>query len=628
MTLYLTLKNQSKSAFCLIALGLFFSACGPAMRPQGAALKADQAVAPTGGSNLGGKEYTFLNLSPAVQQIQNSIKKTPETIAFSQKILNVDFKWSNKTLTIVITWLDQIETETFVGTNTNISTKETTSFKLNSKKSSSSLYLEAQCDNNQCDNISVFVKSKTDQKTLTGILLQKESRILTVKASRFVNQDRLSSKGQDFYRDYQQGKEVEVRSFSVLNGASKYKVLNISDKENEAPEVILEGELVSPDGDKVPVINSNSTLQSMGSTYNVGQDDQGSLLLLQEDKGNASIETEGSNSQNNKPQDKQKLAIEIAAPVKIKQKEQTKEKNKEKPLDTSNTPQAKTMQENPCDVDVSSVSSPQVKSILTEYIGYCDQKEVQKVRNEILKNLTSNIYRALDLHHGALSEGPRPDIYTQFRSMLEKVSEAELPWVLAASLTSVESAFKRTAFGSKGELGVWQIMPATGREYGLKVTGKVATDERADVAKSSVAMSKFLNDLLQKWSRQDPVTGEWKTNTPMVLASYNMGANGAQKASDHAENCIQGNKDSRCLSNKYKPLTADDLAALSEDFFVITKFTKKISNGTKEYVPKILAIGQLLLNPEKLGVSVNASSKMKQNYPYLSKAEDISLLAN
>lgn len=67
-----------------------------------------------------------------------------------------------------------------------------------------------------------------------------------------------------------------------------------------------------------------------------------------------------------------------------------------------------------------------------------------------------------------------------------------------------------------GAAGFWQLMKATGQEYGLEVNDEV--DERYDVRKSTAAACKYLNEAHDKY-------GSWT----LAAASYNMGMNGVDK---------------------------------------------------------------------------------------------------
>jgi membrane-bound lytic murein transglycosylase D len=86
-----------------------------------------------------------------------------------------------------------------------------------------------------------------------------------------------------------------------------------------------------------------------------------------------------------------------------------------------------------------------------------------------------------------------------------------------ACLPLVESAFEPQAVSPAGAAGLWQLMPATARRYGLTVTNEV--DERFDVQKSTAAAAAYLASLFKLF-------GDW----PLALAAYNCGEGAMQKA--------------------------------------------------------------------------------------------------
>jgi membrane-bound lytic murein transglycosylase D len=84
-------------------------------------------------------------------------------------------------------------------------------------------------------------------------------------------------------------------------------------------------------------------------------------------------------------------------------------------------------------------------------------------------------------------------------------------------LAIVESQLRTTAVSKVGAKGLWQFMPVTARELGLKVSGK--TDERTHFYKSTVAAAKYLKSLYGEF-------GDWL----LVLAAYNGGPGTVYKA--------------------------------------------------------------------------------------------------
>ena len=77
-------------------------------------------------------------------------------------------------------------------------------------------------------------------------------------------------------------------------------------------------------------------------------------------------------------------------------------------------------------------------------------------------------------------------------------------------LCIVESAVSRTAYSKAGAAGMWQFMPATAGDYGLRVNEHI--DERYDMILSAHAAAKYLKDLRR-------ILGGWD----MAVLAYNCG---------------------------------------------------------------------------------------------------------
>jgi len=147
--------------------------------------------------------------------------------------------------------------------------------------------------------------------------------------------------------------------------------------------------------------------------------------------------------------------------------------------------------------------------------------------------------------------------------VLEELDRYGLPPELAL-LPYIESNYDPFSISSSGAMGIWQFMPATARIYGLKDTWWY--EQRHDPLVSSKAAVRYLAYLHNRFNKEITYT----------LAAYNGGPTLLEKR-------IKLNKKAN------KPTNYESL---------------KLPRQTQEYVPKFMAIAELVLNAKKYGVNL------------------------
>ncbi|HZB99944.1 MAG TPA: transglycosylase SLT domain-containing protein, partial [Gammaproteobacteria bacterium] len=94
--------------------------------------------------------------------------------------------------------------------------------------------------------------------------------------------------------------------------------------------------------------------------------------------------------------------------------------------------------------------------------------------------------------------------------IVEEIERREMPLEIAL-LPIIESAYRPTAYSPAGAAGIWQIVPGTGKRFGLKQNAWY--DGRRDILASTQAALDYLGILHKRFE------GDWL----LALAAYNCG---------------------------------------------------------------------------------------------------------
>ncbi len=157
--------------------------------------------------------------------------------------------------------------------------------------------------------------------------------------------------------------------------------------------------------------------------------------------------------------------------------------------------------------------------------------------------------------------------------IVEELERRNLPTEIAL-LPIIESAFNPQAASIAKASGMWQFIPSTGVSFGLKQDWHA--DHRRDVMLSTNAALDYLQKLYGMFN-------SWE----LAFAAYNCG-----------EGCV-----GRAIQANLKRGLPIDFASLN------------LPNETRSYVPKLIAVKNIVLSPASYGVELTAVD----NKPYFSK---------
>lgn len=159
--------------------------------------------------------------------------------------------------------------------------------------------------------------------------------------------------------------------------------------------------------------------------------------------------------------------------------------------------------------------------------------------------------------------------------IVEEVERRGMPAEIAL-LPIIESAFNPKAYSNRSAAGIWQFIPSTGKNYGLKQNWWY--DERRDIVTATGAALDYLQNLHR-------IFGSWE----LVLASYNWGEGAVGRS-----------------------LMKNRSSGLPEDFHNIA-----LPPETRNYVPRLIAIRNIILNPAAFGIELESIP----NEPYFGQVE-------
>ena len=207
-----------------------------------------------------------------------------------------------------------------------------------------------------------------------------------------------------------------------------------------------------------------------------------------------------------------------------------------------------------------------------EYLQVNNKIKQSNYLDEQILSYMNNHLRDLDKFEEYLN-----DSYYFLYFVIKELEKNNLPIELSI-LPYIESNYDPFSISPSGAVGMWQFMPRTGRLYELNKSWW--SEDRHDPFKSTEAAIGYLKYLYQRFDG----------DIYLSIAAYNAGPSLVDK---------------RINQNKRK---GEDI-----DFWSLNLPTQ-----TKNYVPKYIALRELILNPQKYGITL-------PNIPYESVVQKITI---
>ena len=175
-------------------------------------------------------------------------------------------------------------------------------------------------------------------------------------------------------------------------------------------------------------------------------------------------------------------------------------------------------------------------------------------------------FRSHSHHIAAILQRGEPYLFY----ILGRIEARGLPAELAL-LPVIESAFDPFVRSPAGAAGIWQFMPATAKQVGLRRDWWV--DGRQDIVAATEAALDYLSELQQRFD------GDWL----LALSAYNAGS-------------ARVNKAIRLNQSQGKPV----------DFWHLP-----LPKETRSYVPKLIALRAIIANPEAHNIELPAMANSR-----------------